>query len=235
MPPFSARPARLDSPVKQGRAQSLRSHVVVVLGLHVLALLAALPWIFSWTGVVLCIVGLYVFGTLGINIGFHRLLAHRAFKTPRWFEHVLVTLGVCCLQGTPGRWISNHRMHHQFSDEEEDPHSPLVSFMWSHFEWMLTENKQRSWTSTYAKYAPDIMRDRYYRQMERTASWLLIYIVHAAVFFVAGTTAGWPLPNGSLVAGLQLGARRKRFGVGRDHANGVGVAYHVVREFTHPH
>jgi fatty-acid desaturase len=70
MPLFSARPALLDSPVKQGRAQFLPSHVVVVLGLHVLALLAALPWIFSWTGVVLCIVGLYVFGTLGITIGY---------------------------------------------------------------------------------------------------------------------------------------------------------------------
>jgi len=163
--------------------------------------------------VVLCIVGLYAFGTLGINIGFHRLLAHRGFKTPTWFEHVLVTLGVCCLQGTPGRWVSNHRMHHQFSDEEEDPHSPLVSFMWAHFEWLLTEKKQRSWTSTYAKYAPDIMRDRYYLQMERTASWLLIYIAHAAVFYAVGFTAGWLLPNGSLVAGLQLGASVLVWGV----------------------
>lgn len=213
MPTFIARPARLESPIKNGRATFLWSHVVVVLGLHVLSLLAFVPWLFSWTGVVLCILGLYVFGTLGINIGFHRLLAHRGFKSPRWFEHVLVTLGVCCLQGTPGRWISNHRMHHQFSDVEEDPHSPLVSFIWAHFEWMLTENKQRSWISTYDKYAPDIMRDRYYLQMERTASWLLIYIAHAAAFYVAGFTFGWLLPNGSLVAGLQLGASVLVWGV----------------------
>ena len=213
MPTTIPQPASLDSPVKAGRAHFLWSHVVVVLGLHVLSLLVCVPWLFSWTGVVLCIVGLYAFGTLGINIGFHRLLAHRGFKTPTWFEHVLVTLGVCCLQGTPGRWVSNHRMHHQFSDEEEDPHSPLVSFMWAHFEWLLTEKKQRSWTSTYAKYAPDIMRDRYYLQMERTASWLLIFIAHAAVFYAVGFTAGWLLPNGSLVTGLQLGASVLVWGV----------------------
>ncbi|HJN09004.1 MAG TPA: fatty acid desaturase [Pirellulaceae bacterium] len=213
MPISIARPMRLESPVKEGRAQFLWLHVAVVLGLHLLSLLACVPWLFSWTGVVVCVVGLYAFGTLGINIGFHRLLAHRGFKTQTWLEHVLVTLGVCCLQGTPGRWISNHRMHHQYSDEEEDPHTPLVSFMWAHFEWLLTENKQQKWTSTYARYAPDIMRDRYYLQMERSASWLLIYVAHAAAFYAAGFIAGWLLPNGSLVAGLQLGASVLVWGV----------------------
>ncbi len=213
MTTFSVRPTRFESPVKQGRAKFLWSHVAVVFGLHALALLAFVPWLFSWTGVVLCAVNCYAFGTLGINIGFHRLLAHRGFKTPVWFEHVLITLGVCCLQGTPGRWISNHRMHHQFSDEEQDPHTPLVSFMWAHFEWLLTEDKQRNWSSIYAKYAPDVLRDRYYFQMERSGSWLLIYAAHAVAFYLAGFAAGWLLPGGSLAAGLQLGASLLVWGV----------------------
>jgi len=97
-------------------------------------------------------------------------------------------------------------MHHQFSDEEEDPHTPLVSFFWAHFEWLLTEDKQRNWSSTYAKYAPDVMRDRYYLGMERSGSWLLIYLAHAAAYYVVGFAAGWLLPGGSLVGGLQFGA-----------------------------
>lgn len=213
MPISTVRPQRFESPVKQGRSEYLWSHVLVVGGLHALALLTCVPWLFSWTGVALCVAGFYAFGTLGINIGFHRLLAHRGFTTPKWFEHVLVTLGVCCLQGTPGRWISNHRMHHQFSDEEEDPHTPLVAFLWAHFEWLLTEDKQRNWTSTYAKYAPDIMRDRYYLKMERNGSWLLIYLAHAVAFYAAGFVAGWLLPGGSLAAGLQLGASILVWGV----------------------
>ena len=36
--------------------------------MHALALLAFVPWLFSWTGVVLALCGLYFFGTLGINI-----------------------------------------------------------------------------------------------------------------------------------------------------------------------
>jgi len=49
--------------------------------------------------------------------------------------------------------------------------------------------------------------------MERSASWLLIYMAHAAAFYVTGFTAGWLLPNGSLVGGLQLGASVLVWGV----------------------
>jgi hypothetical protein len=38
-----------------------------IIGCHLIALLAVLPWFYSRTGVILAILGLYVFGTLGIN------------------------------------------------------------------------------------------------------------------------------------------------------------------------
>ena len=100
----------------------------VVGGIHLLALMAFLPWFFSWTGVCLAILGCYMFGTLGINLGFHRLLTHRSFKCPLWLEYILATLGVCCLQKTPGQFVAAHRAHHQHSDDDGDPHSPVVSF-----------------------------------------------------------------------------------------------------------
>ena len=33
--------------------------------------------------------GTYVFGTLGINLCYHRLLTHRSFDCPKWLEHCL--------------------------------------------------------------------------------------------------------------------------------------------------
>ena len=51
---------------------------------HAVALLALLPWFFSWTGVVLAILGFYVFGAAGISLGYHRLLTHRGFGCPLW-------------------------------------------------------------------------------------------------------------------------------------------------------
>ena len=64
------------------------SYASTVILYHLLALLALSPWFFSWTGVVLAIAGLYVFGTLGINLCFHRLLAHRGLVVPTWLEPV---------------------------------------------------------------------------------------------------------------------------------------------------
>src|SRR5262245_23986429 len=49
-------------------------YAIGIPGVHVLACLAFLPYFFSWTGVVLAVLGLYVFGTLGINLCYHRLL-----------------------------------------------------------------------------------------------------------------------------------------------------------------
>src|SRR6266436_4605657 len=105
--------------------------------LGLLALLACVPWLFSWSGLAWAIGGLYIFGTLGINIGYHRLLTHRGFACPRWLEHALTVLGACCWQGTPMSWVAIHRMHHQHSDEPDDPHSPRASFFWSHMGWLL--------------------------------------------------------------------------------------------------
>ena len=72
-------------------------YALPIIFVHLVAVLACLPWFFSWSGVVVALVGCYVFGTLGINIGYHRLLAHRGFSSPRWVEHLLAILGVCCM------------------------------------------------------------------------------------------------------------------------------------------
>src|SRR6478752_7472984 len=62
-------------------------YAVGIIGCHLIALLAVLPWFYSRTGVILAILGLYVFGTLGINLCYHRLLTHRGLVCPKWLEH----------------------------------------------------------------------------------------------------------------------------------------------------
>src|SRR5690242_9301718 len=109
---------------------------------HLLALLAFVPWLFSWTGVILAALGLYVFGTLGISLCYHRLLTHRGVVCPRWLEHTFAVLGMCCLQDTPGRWVAYHRRHHEHADKQSDPHSPLVHFVWAHMGWLLVKNRE---------------------------------------------------------------------------------------------
>lgn len=153
--------------------------------IHVAALLALFPWFFSWAGVIAFAVGTVVFGQLGIPICYHRLLTHRSFKTPKWFERTLVTFALCSAQETPARWVAWHRIHHQHSDHREDMHSPLVNFLWSHVNWLVYRNNSVQNFSLYQKYARDILSDRYYMWMEKVPyPMALFYIGHAIAYAV---------------------------------------------------
>ncbi|HEY1542612.1 MAG TPA: fatty acid desaturase [Xanthobacteraceae bacterium] len=162
---------------------------VTLIGYHAVALLALLPWFFSWSGVVLAILGLYVFGTLGINLCYHRLLAHRGLVVPKWLEHTLAILGTCCVQDTPARWVAVHRRHHQHADESADPHSPLVNFFWGHMGWILLENRDLQRLRIYERYSRDVLCDRFYARLEHNR-WLWVVFASWLVFFLGGFAAG---------------------------------------------
>jgi stearoyl-CoA desaturase (delta-9 desaturase) len=175
-----------------------------IVGYHALALLACVPWLYSWSGLAWTVAGLYLFGTLGINIGFHRLLTHRGFACPRWLERGLALLGACCWQGTPMNWVAIHRMHHQHSDETGDPHCPRESFFWSHMGWFLIYDPAIWSIETYDRYARDLLRDRFYKNLERPRVWRTIHLIHWAVFLVAGTLVG-ALGTRTWLGAAQLG------------------------------
>jgi stearoyl-CoA desaturase (delta-9 desaturase) len=176
----------------------------VIVGFHLLALLACVPWLFSWSGLAWAIGGLYLFGTLGINIGYHRLLTHRGFACPRWLEHWLSVLGACCWQGTPMNWVAIHRMHHQHSDEPGDPHCPRESFFWSHMGWFLIYDPAIYNIGTYDRYARDLFQDRFYKWLERPLVWRNLHRIQWAAFLGAGALVGG-LVTGSGWGALQLG------------------------------
>jgi len=157
--------------------------------IHLLALAAILPWLFSWTGLILMVAGVFIYGQ-SVNLCYHRLLAHRSAKVPLWLEHTFVVLALCCMQDTPARWVATHRYHHHHSDEVEDPHTPLVTFLWSHIGWLLTHNKSVNNITTYRKFAPDILKDPFYLKLEKSYSWMWIYVAHAALYLAVGLCIG---------------------------------------------
>jgi stearoyl-CoA desaturase (delta-9 desaturase) len=149
---------------------------------------------------------------LGINLCYHRLLTHQGLETPKWLEHLFATLGVCCLQGTPARWVAVHRVHHQHSDEQPDPHSPLVTATWGHVGWILVGNRDIDNLSTYEHYARDILRDPFYLRFERQMYWLWVYALHAIAYFAAGLAVGG-LMTGTWPGTLQMAISLSVWGV----------------------
>ena len=137
---------------------------------HLLALLAFVPWFFSWTGVILAFLGLQFFGTLGIGLCYHRMLTHRSFVCPKWLEHTFAIIGLCCLQDTPARWVAIHRQHHH-----QPTRSPIRTARSSIFS-------GRTWAGSSSRTATppacassrtmrrDIMRDPFYSWLEQKVS-----------------------------------------------------------------
>ncbi len=186
-------------------------YALPILALHLFALLALVPWLFSWSGLALFLIGVPVFGA-GINVGYHRLLAHGAFKCPAWVERSFVFLAVCCMEDAPATWVSTHRLHHKDSDERPDPHSPLASFWWSHMGWLLRENGNVSSLNVYDRYARDLLKQPFYRWLQSGMTVMWIYLAHAALFFAAGFLVSWFIA-GSHAEALQLASSWLVWGV----------------------
>ena len=184
-------PQRLPLPDATQPFELIKSYAGVLLTVHIVALFAFLPYCFSWSGVFLAIAGHFIFGMLGITIGYHRLLTHRGFVCPKWLEHTLAILGMCNLQDSPARWVAIHRMHHQHSDHQPDPHSPLASFLWAHVGWVIYRHRELDTTSHYERYVRDLLRDRFYLTLERRYGWFFVFLGHAALITLAGGLFGW--------------------------------------------
>jgi stearoyl-CoA desaturase (delta-9 desaturase) len=199
----------LPSTAQKGRI--LWIYVVPIVLIHLAALLAFVPYFFSWTSVVVMLVSIEIYG-LGISLGYHRLLAHRSLKVPKWLEHGFAMFAACSLQDTPAKWVANHRMHHIHSDEQEDPHSPMVNFFWSHFEWLFVYNSATRSLTNLQKYARDLLEDPFYMLMEKTQIWPAIYAIHAVLYFAVGYAIGY-WNGGNQAAALQFGSSLFVWGV----------------------
>ncbi len=137
----------------------------LILGLVHLGALAA-PWTFSWSGLAVGFV-LYVLTAGSITLGYHRLLTHRSYKTPRWVECLLALLASQACQGGPVRWTAVHRLHHKHADQEGDPHGANQGFWWAHVGWMLTQPPHKLDPHLTQRFAPDLYSDPFHQFLER--------------------------------------------------------------------
>ena len=129
---------------------------------------------------------------LGITIGYHRLVSHRAFDTYGWNRAFWMFCGALAVEGSPIAWCAVHRKHHQHSDHDGDPHSPhlheggwknvIKGFVHSHFGWLFAQ----AWSDELiGKYAPDMQSQPLSRMMHRYYGWIVL-----AALFLPGVIAG---------------------------------------------
>jgi stearoyl-CoA desaturase (Delta-9 desaturase) len=163
-----------------------------------------------WTDLIVLAI-LYSLTGLGVTVGFHRLFTHRSFKTGRVMRFTLGALGSAAIEGPLIEWVSNHRKHHQLSDEPGDPHSPhhhgpglrgaLRGLLHAHVGWILRGDA----ASTPERYAKDLLEDPVARAVNRL--FLLWVLAGLALPLALGAALTGTLAGG-LTALLWGGAGR---------------------------
>ena len=141
-PADQATPAPADPPISWYRLARVVLALVPLVAVH-LALAALFVVPVTLTGVILFIVVTRIAGT-GVTVGFHRYLAHHAFKTSRWFQFLLTAAGCTAMQKGPLWWVVHHRKHHTHADAPGDVHSPVLDGFWfAHMGWLFTQDLSR--------------------------------------------------------------------------------------------
>ncbi len=164
---------------RKGRGEQIALGLFIALPF--LAICAAVPiawgWGLGWHDVVISFV-MYAVAGHGITIGFHRHFTHGAFKAKRPLRIALAVAGSLAIEGPVIRWVSDHRKHHKYSDQEGDPHSPwrygetlpalIKGLFYAHMGWLfdVEQTSQR-------QYAPDLLRDRDVVRVSRAFPWLV--------------------------------------------------------------
>ncbi len=106
-------------------------------------------------------------GGLGIGMGYHRLLTHRGYKTPKWLEYTMTVCATLALEGGPIFWVATHRTHHKYTDKPGDPHSPRDGKWWSHMGWIMTGKAMHHSTEQLAPLVPDLIKDKFHVWISR--------------------------------------------------------------------
>ncbi len=141
------------------------SITIFMLTLHAGAALALFN--FSWRALEVAILMWWIAGSLGIGIGYHRLLTHRGFKTPKFVEYFLTLCGALALQGGPISWVATHRRHHARAERDGDPHSPRHGLWWSHLGWIVNGVSDHREVLALTRHAPDLAKDRFHLWISR--------------------------------------------------------------------
>ncbi len=156
---------------------------VVIVHIGAVASLFFFTWPAFWTMVFLWWLSLGV----GITMGYHRYFTHNSFKTSKPVAYLLAICGCLAGEGGPMEWAAAHRWHHAYSDQEQDPHSPLKSFFWAHFLWMLARHDDLVIYDSYKRFVPEIAKDKVL---------VLINKYHYVPMITLGTilflVGGWP-------------------------------------------
>lgn len=156
--------------------------VAFIAAMHIGALAA--PFFFTWPALITAVALHWATGSLGICLGYHRFLSHKSLKLREPARFFTLLCGALSGEGSPLSWAATHRLHHMRSDEEGDPHSPLVGAWWAHTWWLFVYRTAEQRDLLFRRFVPDLAGDRLMQFFEKT--YFLWLVVSGVALYAAG-------------------------------------------------
>ncbi len=167
------------------RKEPINWPTLIFISLFHVGAVAAL-FMFSWQALAATVLLWWISGSLGIGMGFHRLLTHRGFKTPKAVEYFLSVCGTLTMEGGHIDWVVTHRIHHAHTEEPGlDPHTPRDGRYWAHMGWIFRGTAQQHGHEVMMRYAPDLMKDRFHVLLNKFY-WVPLVIVGGLLLAIGG-------------------------------------------------
>jgi fatty-acid desaturase len=101
--------------------------------------IAGLVYFWDPLWLLVTLLGVFLFVSVGLECYLHRFLTHRSFEVNKPVEVFMHLCGVFALQGPPLLWAANHVGHHKYSDRPGDPHPAMDG--WKSWFWIGTDKK----------------------------------------------------------------------------------------------
>jgi len=140
---------------------------------QIIAHLSIIPMIMygSWYHWLIGFFVYFITGCFGMTMTFHRLLSHKSWNAPKWYEYFGSLAGAYGLTGSTIGWVAVHREHHHFTDQERDPHSPEHQGFFK-VQWLSM------FETPSPRYAMHLIKDRFHS------------FIHRWYFLIHGIIAG---------------------------------------------
>jgi stearoyl-CoA desaturase (delta-9 desaturase) len=130
----------------------------------------------------------YLLNIFFITVLYHRALTHESITLKPWVMRFLGVTGVWLTGLEPKAWACMHRLHHKYSDQDSDPHSPTKKGIWSVWYSQYSSYRKivmglKNKDSEYTHVVKDIPFDLSFINRNHDFSWLP-YLLHTLTAFI---------------------------------------------------
>ena len=111
-----------------------------LVGTHLVALLGTAAYVIfhgPTLGAAILALAFFVACGMSITAGYHRLFSHATYKAHPVLRALYLIFGAAAFENSALKWSADHRRHHRYVDEDDDPYSIRKGFWWAHMGWVF--------------------------------------------------------------------------------------------------